>query len=87
MVEIKDFMAGLPTQSRVTWYNHEKGFGFVVQFSEAGFGFGEFTFSVDKETGKASFDNEGTGMEHCANIIERVVGTEIVAYPTEDHEQ
>lgn len=67
----------MPTKSSMEVWNNDYSFGVSISFMEEGFGFGEIYFAVNKETGEATFENEEMGLEHCAEILERTVGTTI----------
>lgn len=73
------FLTELPTESEVVAFNNESYFGITVTFSEKNFGLGEITFSVNKETGEVEFDNEDMSLEHCGQILERSIGTEVIS--------
>lgn len=69
---LKGCFAGLPTRSAVEPFNHERGFGLRIVFSEKDFGFGEITFYVDRETGEVRLDAGEVPLERCGPIVERV---------------
>jgi hypothetical protein len=70
-----EFFGSLPTSSSARVFNTETHFGIVVPYIETDYGFGQLVFSVDKATGAASFDDDGTRLEHCGRILERLAGT------------
>jgi hypothetical protein len=92
MANIKALLDAMPTTTRVEVFDHEKAFGVIVAYSEAGYGFGEFTLAVDKATGEASVDLETTKPDRCGRILMRAVGSPVVdaaaleasEYPSED---
>ena len=64
-----------PDASRLRAFNSPRSFGFVIEFSEKGFGFGQITFSVNKETGAVHVDDECMHAEDCVRFIKRLAGT------------
>ena len=75
MSDVRKFLAGLPTGATLSVFSSERAFGVVVNFSEAGFGFGEITLAVDKATGEARCDLEEMRPEFCGKLLMRSVGT------------
>jgi hypothetical protein len=74
----------VPTRSRVSVFNHEKACGFSVRWSEAGTGFGEATFAVDKATGEIRGDLEEMSPQWIGEMLMRLVGTLVTDIETEE---
>jgi hypothetical protein len=71
---IAKLMEGLPTATSVNVVNREGACGFVVSWSEPGFGFGQFEFVLDKETGEFCGNRECMDPDHVGRILARLVG-------------
>lgn len=69
---------GFRTFSKIEWIDNEESFGFLVVFSEKGFGFGEVFIGVDKATGEPKYDPEDMKPETVARLVGRVVGTVVL---------
>lgn len=67
----------LPEVTRVLAVDRDDACGFVVHWSETGFGFGQFEFVLDKKTGKFSGDIECMEPDHVGRILARLVGTRV----------
>ena len=80
--DVRKFLAGLSTGSTLSVFDHAEAFGVVVNFSEAEFGFGEITLSVDKTTGEALCDLEEMSPATCGKFLMRSVGTLVVDIAT-----
>ena len=73
--ELSELLSELPTGAVLTVVDREEVCGFCVSYSEAGFGFGEITFLLDKKTGEITGDTECTSPDHVGRILQRLVGT------------
>lgn len=77
MDHMEKVMASLPTKAVVTAFDRGGACGFVVSWSESGYGFGEFTFFLDKATGEFHGDTECTDPDHVGRILTQLVGTTV----------
>lgn len=75
--EMQKAMDGLPTCAVLSVVDRESVCGFVVSWSEQGYGFGEFEFVLDKKTGEFSGNTECTDPDHVGRILMRLVGTAV----------
>lgn len=73
----QDLVNQMPTVVRVDVFDTERGCGFVVYFSEKGFGFGQITFWLDKVTGEFCGDREGLSPEHVGKFLMMLVGSDV----------
>lgn len=78
LVEQFPFLKSVPNYAQIEAFSHAGGFGFSIAFGETGFGFGEITFYVDRETGEASFDPEAMSMERCAKYVMQTIGSTVL---------
>jgi hypothetical protein len=62
----------------VSVFNHEKACGLAVRWSEAGTGFGELVFAINKETGEVTGDLEEMGPAWIGTMLMRLVGTIVI---------
>jgi hypothetical protein len=76
-VELSEIMKKLPTNADIAVFDHGDACGFVVSWSEAGYGFGEFTFFLDKATGEFHGDTECTDPDHVGRILMSLVGSTV----------
>jgi hypothetical protein len=70
---LKKTLNAMPTNSEIFYFDNDHYFGFEIQWSKKGRGFGRYTFSVDKSNGKFSVDNEDDSKETMKNIIDDLV--------------
>ena len=82
----RDLFSKMPDRSTVAVFDHELAFGFYVSWSEKGTGFGTLSFSVDKATGEATFNDESMSLESCARILRRLIGGAVCDIDTVDRE-
>ena len=82
MPDVQKMLDAMPTCSTLEAFDNERYFGLVVRFSEKGYGFGEITFSVSKDTGAVHYDPEEMSPTHCAELLMRAVGTVVVSEAT-----
>lgn len=76
-MELHEIMKDLSTNTAVTVFDRDGACGFVVSWSEQGYGFGEFTFFLDKTTGEFRGDTECTAQDHVGRILMRLAGTTV----------
>jgi hypothetical protein len=76
-MELSEIMKSLPTNAAVTVVDRDGVCGFVVSWSEQGYGFGEFTFLLDKVTGEFQGDTECTDPDHVGRILMQLAGTTV----------
>lgn len=65
----------MPTSDDVEFFDNTSFVGICIKWSEKGRGFGEYTFSVNKQTGEFHLDNEADGPGTVWRVIELLVDT------------
>ena len=74
---LREAMLELPTASTLMVVDREDVCGFIVSWSERGFGYGQLEFVLDKRTGEGSAHTETMSPERVGQIIQRLVGTTV----------
>lgn len=72
---VVSFLAKLPTASELQVFGNEHEFGFVVHYSEAGFGFGSIRWVCDKKRRTIRLDTEGLSPDAFERFLGRLEGT------------
>lgn len=70
-------MEALPTCTALRVIDRNEACGFVVSWSETGYGFGEFEFFLDKKTGEFGGNIECMDPDHVGRILMRLVGATV----------
>ena len=72
---LSELFKDLPEGACVRAFDREGACGFVVSWSEPGYGFGEFAFGLDKKTRAFFGDTECTDPDFVGRVLARLVGT------------
>lgn len=77
--KLQEIFDACPDETSIEFFDNDRFIGFEVAWSESGRGFGAYTFSVDKSTGKFHCDNECDQPE----TVKRVMSNLVDKYPGE----
>jgi hypothetical protein len=72
---LSELFKDLPERASVQAFDRGDACGFVVSWCEPGYGFGQFTFGLDKKTRAFFGDTECTDTALVGRILARLPGT------------
>lgn len=70
----------MPNSSTLEVWNLEDNYGFEINWSEKGVGFGQLIIAIDKVTGEVRVDDEGMSPDSCGRFVERLGDTVVHLY-------